>query len=601
MQSETQVQKLLLQLPPWLPLLPPYSKTASHFKNPDMADIEEIDSRLPYRVGYPKLPAYPVYSAVFTMEQELYFPSLDEHIKVIRDILSKHNVTLIDHMTAYRVSRSSRILEDYAHNPTLMLVADYEHDHRHQWVKAAQKIRTHLAQSGIHRSFELVDPSSEKHKTSPILSEDHELIADWNEVHPKFLSMIEDRNWKAIDVLYRDFPSRGMLPTVIISAQDANSHILWDSTLSSLRQLLQVHNLTLDIVVLYLENITLAMADTPDTPTVADSLDRDVPSPHIPEDFRSADARIQWEFYGEEFSMGTSCALANSNGSGTLGGRITLKKDSATLELGITNYHIFRSAFPVSTSGPFHPLPENSYGIAVCPSDLDHAFVVQALEKQANKGHRPQNLKPYLEAIKRHDRSSGIYAASGIRSYQNPCTDKGGLWALDWCLIRRNQRGFSYELQEVPESAYAKSGQEARHYCTISSSKNYSVLKRGRTTGWTKGTISAIASTLRLQEKGIPGPTVPTNQEISLARQIVFVHGVIGTHEKPKFMKPGDSGCLVLLDEASNIPGVPIVGLGFAANDNTHASYMMPMDLVVEDIERVTGGKVEEPSYGGEL
>lgn len=66
-------------------------------------------------------------------------------------------------------------------------------------------------------------------------------------------------------------------------------------------------------------------------------------------------------------------------------------------------------------------------------------------------------------------------------------------------------------------------------------------------------------------------------------------------------MEPGDSGSFVLLDQASNLPGVSVIGLGFAANDTPLASYMIPMDLVVEDIERATGAKVIKPQYAGKV
>lgn len=42
-----------------------------------------------------------------------------------------------------------------------------------------------------------------------------------------------------------------------------------------------------------------------------------------------------------------------------------------------------------------------------------------------------------------------------------------------------------------------------------------------------------------------------------------------------------------------------IAGLAFCTHPSTLLSYMIPMDLVVEDIESVTGWKVAEPKYCG--
>lgn len=43
-----------------------------------------------------------------------------------------------------------------------------------------------------------------------------------------------------------------------------------------------------------------------------------------------------------------------------------------------------------------------------------------------------------------------------------------------------------------------------------------------------------------------------------------------------------------------------IVGLGFASNKATMISYMVPFDLMVRDIEMVTGRRVVEPVWEGD-
>lgn len=110
-----------------------------------------------------------------------------------------------------------------------------------------------------------------------------------------------------------------------------------------------------------------------------------------------------------------------------------------------------------------------------------------------------------------------------------------------------------------------------------------------------------------------------------------------------EFIRPGDSGGLVLLDphdfllpeekekKRTGFKGLPdasessdwdlwkfkslevglesgkpgndrdvlIAGLAFGASDYTLVSYMMPFDLVVRDIESVTRLKVVEPEFAG--
>lgn len=73
-------------------------------------------------------------------------------------------------------------------------------------------------------------------------------------------------------------------------------------------------------------------------------------------------------------------------------------------------------------------------------------------------------------------------------------------------------------------------------------------------------------------------------------------------------MKEGDSGCFVLLESSTNEAfgassgqgPAPIVGLGFGVNVNTTTAYMMPFDLVVEDIKKMTGKTVVQPRADGE-
>jgi hypothetical protein len=316
-----------------------------------------------------------------------------------------------------------------------------------------------------------------------------------------------------------------------------------------------------------------------------------------------------------------------------MGGKIRLSKGDSTLELALTNYHVVKDALGnLSEANP--PDVSPPYKDIISPSDSDHETAIHNMqayleilestytglseklgllpeddprwEKQsADTKDILQEIKEQkrkLERVKQHPRYLGrIYAASGFQTSGNPRVPGQSNWALDWCLVRMNS-GISSEIQNVPSTKIPKKA-EVTQYCSFPNNVNFYVVKRGRTTDWTQGKLSAIKSTVRLDDRSLPEPAVPTNQEIRFKDQwggeAVQVHAIIGTMEEPRFIKPGDSGSFVLLDSLTDIPGVSIIGLGFAGNEACLASYMIPMDLVVEDIERVTGGKVIEPRNAG--
>lgn len=256
---------------------------------------------------------------------------------------------------------------------------------------------------------------------------------------------------------------------------------------------------------------------------------------------------------------------------------------------------------------------------ANCPSDSDHEFaVVENLghiasdEAQINLlakrglNHVAQtqhldSLKQRKQAIENFNRSLGsVHTSSNRRTcehpdYREPISKN---WGLDWCLIKA-ERFIGTLVFGLPEDSRIQKQDEMREYCDIRADKIYDVIKSGRTSGCTKGHICAESS-LRLRS------TPPTPREGSSIVeadmrdwQKVRCHSMIARpegKEGKEFIRPGDSGSLVLLDEA---PGAKIVGLAFGANSANLASYMTPLSLVILDIERVTGAKVVQPKYGG--
>ena len=76
---------------------------------------------------------------------------------------------------------------------------------------------------------------------------------------------------------------------------------------------------------------------------------------------------------------------------------------------------------------------------------------------------------------------------------------------------------------------------------------------------------------------------------------IMLAFGVMHDRKGEDFMRAGDSGSCVLLNERKR--RATVVGLLYAFNEHTRVSYMIPFDLVVRDIELVTGQKVSKPEF----
>lgn len=546
---------------------------------------------------------------------------------MIEDILQKYSIPQRGLFFAHRANLGASPTD---RNVTMVLLSVYEHDCQGQWIEAVKEICMALAKAGDSHRIELIDERafSGSLATSPILSTDRAIVEGWAKVLPDFLATIENQEWVALDVLNRQFPSREMQATVIISAQDANDDTWYRKTIPALSQLLQVNDLKLEVTLLFLNGKDLTM-------TGSSTL----------EGCFQPDRAVRDGFYMNPIPIGTSCAVSGSAGSGTLGCRMKLRKESSTLEFGLTNYHVLRGALGATgpVCGPFRPDLVQSYGIAVSPSDHDHEATVQGMKEicnEINETHkylsqkleyltendpaRPsvsknekltfdkrKILEDELEVAENSARYIGrVYAASGFRTCENPRFPQlmeSSDWALNWCLAQVDQpKSISPQLQHVPKLAkHVKSGDQVTQYCSISSQENYDIVKRGRTTGWTRGTTSAVPSILRISDSPLPLPALPTIQKVEFEEKWggnpVFVQTIVGTKEVPQFIEPGDSGSVALLDQASNVSGVSAVGLCFAANAGSYASYMIPMDLVVKDIEEVTGAKVVEPRNAGEI
>jgi hypothetical protein len=215
-----------------------------------------------------------------------------------------------------------------------------------------------------------------------------------------------------------------------------------------------------------------------------------------------------------------------------------------------------------------------------------------------------------------------IYASSGQRNMDNDRMKNvfEGSWESDWCLIEiENAKPLEDTTFPVDSKKY-----KATTYQHISPFKHYDVMKFGKTSGKTIGTVSAALTSLR--KRGDPLPRLPSPNKypsVTSYRQpgarvlrkgearpvghedsISLCHAIRSRREKTFFMEKGDSGCFILLDPTTNATpspdSAPIVGVGFGSNENTGNAYMMPFDLVVQDIKDTTGRTVDQPRDAGD-
>lgn len=173
------------------------------------------------------------------------------------------------------------------------------------------------------------------------------------------------------------------------------------------------------------------------------------------------------------------------------------------------------------------------------PCDSDTEIWIQEIEESINrlgkvadgdprKPHRPglktrvswgaESKRPELERIlhlmteaetreariKSFDRTAGFVAAS---SGNRTININGKCWPLDWALIELHpQRPITNTVVDAPANSLMNGYNETeiRNWSTSASLMDLTVSKKGRTTGWTEGTVNSIMTDLQFtREKGI--------------------------------------------------------------------------------------------------
>ncbi|KAI9781050.1 MAG: hypothetical protein M1839_006325 [Geoglossum umbratile] len=313
--------------------------------------------------------------------------------------------------------------------------------------------------------------------------------------------------------------------------------------------------------------------------------------------------------FANPIRMGSSISPQSiPNSSGTIGGGIVLRKGKLRARVGVTNFHVMRTErFPqMYADNGLHPDQSSNINIqAVVPSNQDYKynlknaeiFLKEGIEEPLAKARerwgmlgeerdkeriqllesRKKTRSQNLEELKAFNRDAGkLWAASGFRIHpQNQ-------FGIDWALVKFPGNRSTPNMLPTDDEIEALSAIEFTRKLTLVTTKleewssenvkaDEVVFKRGRMTGLTIGKLSSI------------------NPRVQLDGKICSAWQVVGPRGKP-FCKKGDSGSFVM-----DSVGRWCALLFASPYDDSGDAYVLPVDILIADIESMTGGTVFLP------
>ncbi|KAF2256195.1 hypothetical protein BU26DRAFT_412548 [Trematosphaeria pertusa] len=607
-----------------------------------------LDTRLAYRVGSPLLPTLPL-NTIWGLHKES--PRLYSMIPGIKLILKEHEV-LVEYMDIVR--RFHRGEQPQGRGLTLLVLSDVTiESQRQNCVRSVQAIKELLIREELDIALEIIDGGAEKGLMSyPITTSQRDIIAAWKPFQATVLEKIAARAWISIDVLHRSLRETDtpQSPTIVISAADADDEAWWNDILPTLFREAP-SNFSVELV--FQNSIFSTRGQGEPKPTKADgqrvlsscitgaAYERHVQmGSSIGRTGQDGTGTLGAHIILKEKESGRRVELGLSNHH--------VLCDEETVE---------QVCAAEDWLSPRHELVKQNCLHVVTPSDQDHNILLAKTRNDITdtvRSIRAMSQDPsqsgYLDATTKQcndardliikaqsaTRTLGtVYASSGWRTVENEQYDEDKVrqwstvrdessdkirplgkdpeetmakmigddkllqWAVDWSLVQiASPRVLLPTVPTVSTAVQLSTNSIASQWAILDPEKSYPVAKIGRTTGWTTGKINAVASILQLRHDR--SSVVPVDLRHRFGRPILS-YGILASGERD-FLAPGDSGSAILLDkpqEQGDDSTSCIVGLGFASNRATLVSYMMPMELVVADIEKVTGGQVLKPTYSG--
>ncbi|KAH7562998.1 hypothetical protein J3E72DRAFT_186700 [Bipolaris maydis] len=533
---------------------------------------------------------------------------------------------------------------------TLLIESDLSIDGQYMcWKTGAESLRHFLDYKGLEQFLiEIIDSKAAYGSFGSALLECRpELFTSWQAFVPTLLKEIKERNWLAIDVVTREFGTKDpfQIPTVLITTKDSEDEIWRQRIIPRLRCLLPID---MDIDILHGSKLSHATSSQrPDDETATEDCTEDA-SP-LPIHCTMAD-------YSDLVEMGSSIGLDKPANTATVGAVVKLcDSEGKETTCGLTNHHVIAPETSLAEKNcpvgyflsPDHEICHKGLTKVVAPSHTDHQSLLQfmsrervGMESQVQELIDLHRQESRLYVIKHQklrqltadytilnnnpDRLLGtVFASSGFRACNNTdyttihrksfsqvvSTDNTSSlslqtqingrtldFGLNWALVKlAADRELSDYTNNVPPHIKVPTSAKVRQYTQIKHNQSYSVTKKGRTTGWTKGKISRIGSLLNLGNDDINVIPASLSHRFGENNNVILAFGVVHEQRYKDFMQGGDSGSCVLLNEVNS--NATIVGLLFASNECSQVSYMMPIDLVIRDIEYVTRQKVTQPKF----
>lgn len=559
-----------------------------------------------YRVGWPILPPLPVVT-VGEEKASAEIPNYSRILMEVRDMLQTHRIGFSQPFFAYRAPDDRRNDLDDIHL-TLVIPADMIHD-RHKVEIAVIRLRSWLKnEKELECCIEFIQETVVFGLiTYPIHHTAHNLRSRWDGLADAITQALHPNDWLGMEFLHRGLIGNIIQcpPTVVVTSATITTPEKYKSVFATVRNVVKEENPAWEAEVLFKSSIFHNGGSVVHSNTV-NAKDYDT------------------------IRMGCSIGFAaepkgESRGSGTIGGVIKLKSGEKEMLCGLTNFHVVRNQRIddiMRTSKDKTLYPNNPTLAAfphrfLSPSQKDHEEFCQNTRNAISIWSKrdptdpvtvenKQRQQSLLSRYQQFDRQLGsLSAGSGFRSVpgvvyntnENGKRKKGEPgkynFGLDWALLALDsgKRSAENRLRETHPSMFGKSGlmegMKCNEWSTFDISKvEIKTSKRGRTTGWTTGKLNSLFARINITQCGKMAAKFDFTDDRPGAAFTV----VSGTRNIP-FVDSGDSGSILLHDTSGTW-----LGLLFGTLSEKTA-LMMPIDLVLRDIERVTGAKVVEPSW----
>lgn len=564
---------------------------------------ELIMAKQQHRVAHPMLLPLPLaHTSVVNPNQ--YMDNYEEVKHELYAILEANNIDVRILDLVHRTLPGEQATQ--AHAVTLLIQArGFNQIHWEEAVIHLAKAVMRLRAPSYTRSIlvEIIDYRALDPFSFPIATADQDLINAWEVwMAEAVLSYMAGTHWQTLSLEHRGIVSvRSECPrTICITAWDAASSA-WSDVKRNLRLEL---NLDLDVEVRQAQPWHGAVSEA-----------------------EQVTERMDPSFWGNMVKIGQSVGprtvAPGQPGSGSIGGQIVLEgKAGEQLSLAMTCYHVaLHQASGSAESKPLSSLlldKTTTDFLVNSPSDRDHEDKAAAYKMQIEDldewlyGGEPsreelisygkriaafdsqrdehQRLKAGLSKIEKANRALGhVIAHSGYQAVVQGSRKVALDWALTTIPPPREVVNAFPARGEAPSIFQPIEWflQDIPGWSVKSLAADTTVMKYGRSTGWTLGMMATTSSWIHLEQEK------PWKQDYHCVVNAIKIHNhkeAKAGHGQRTFATGGDSGAWVFDTKTG-----AWVGMIFGGPGGEDFAYMTPSDVLVQNIEAVTTFKVVEP------